>query len=245
MAVNSQQNSETIVFRAGTKHGPSFNLKDESVDEVWLVTCPKLFFPLGQDLPISRQKHLEEVCLWRTDVSNLSNDFKWYRKCEYDGVIQIKLNDSRTSKNPVKEIQTYLKSLEWQGTTVPQCKGGFSLMNLSPLVQAVVVYLIDHLPTTPEELNFHAELKAASFWCWSDDCNQPVMKEALDNCRLKIAVTETLKTWKEEEVELQRSKDNKMDKDSDSSDESLDEQLSDVREAIGILNNYLEEVNSV
>lgn len=70
------------------------------------------------------------------------------------------------------------------------------------------------------------------------------MKEALDNCWLKIAVTETLKTWKEEEAELQRSKDNRMDKDSDSSDESLDEQLSDVREAIGILNNYLEEVNS-
>ena len=33
MAVNSQQNSETIVFRAGTKHGPSFDLKDGSVDE--------------------------------------------------------------------------------------------------------------------------------------------------------------------------------------------------------------------
>jgi len=43
---------------------------------------------------------------------------------------------------------------------------------------------------------------------------------------------------------LQRSKDNKMDKDSDSSDESLDEQLSDVREANSILKNYLEEVNS-
>ena len=33
MAVNSQQNPETIVFRAGTKHGPSFDLKDESIDE--------------------------------------------------------------------------------------------------------------------------------------------------------------------------------------------------------------------
>ena len=33
MAVNSQQNSEIIVFRAGTKHGPSFDLTDESVDE--------------------------------------------------------------------------------------------------------------------------------------------------------------------------------------------------------------------
>lgn len=99
-------------------------------------------------------------------------------------------------------------------------------MNLSPLVQAMIVYMKDNYPNTPKELNFHAELKAASHWCWSDDCNQPVMKEALDNCRLKIAVTETLKTWKEEEAELQRSKDNKMDKESDSSDESLDEQLS-------------------
>ena len=83
---------ETSAFR-----GKRMNLKRSKEYEpclfsVWLVTCPKLFFPLGQDLPISRQKHLEEVCLWRTDISNLSNDFKWYRKCEYDGVIQIKLN---------------------------------------------------------------------------------------------------------------------------------------------------------
>ena len=99
-------------------------------------------------------------------------------------------------------------------------------MNRSPLVQAVVVYMIDHFPTTPEELNFHAELKAASHWCWSDDYSQLVLKEVLDNCQLKIAVTETRKTWKKDETELLRSKDNKMDKDSDSSDESLDEQLS-------------------
>ena len=59
---------------------------------VWLVTNPKLFFPLGQDLPVSSQKLLEEVCLWKTDVSNLSNDLKWYPKYEYDGVIQVKLN---------------------------------------------------------------------------------------------------------------------------------------------------------
>ena len=59
---------------------------------VWLVTSPKLYFPLGQDLPESRQKLLEEVCLWKTDVSNLSNDFKWYPKYEHDRVIQVKLN---------------------------------------------------------------------------------------------------------------------------------------------------------
>ena len=30
---NSQQKSAAVVYRAGTKHGPSFDLKDESVDE--------------------------------------------------------------------------------------------------------------------------------------------------------------------------------------------------------------------
>ena len=60
---------------------------------------------------------------------------------------------------------------------------------------AVIVYMKDHFPITPEELNFHAELKAASQWCWSDDYNQLVMKTVpVDDCRPKIAATETLKT---------------------------------------------------
>ena len=103
-------------------------------------------------------------------------------------------------------------------------------MNLSPLVSVVVEYMVDHFPTTPEELNFHAELKASSHWCWSDDYSQLVRKEvSVDNCQLKIAVTEILKTWKKEETELLGSKaGNKRDKSSDSSDESLDEQLSGV-----------------
>ena len=58
---------------------------------VWLVTSPKFFFPLGQDLPESSQKCLEKVCLWKTDVSNLNSNFKWCLKCEYEGVIQVKL----------------------------------------------------------------------------------------------------------------------------------------------------------
>ena len=100
-------------------------------------------------------------------------------------------------------------------------------MNRSPLVQAVVEYMGDNYPTTPEELNFHAELKAASYWCWLDDYSQLVRKEvSIDNCQLKIAVTETLKSWKKEEKELLGRKGNKMDKDSDSSDYTVDEQLS-------------------
>ena len=96
-------------------------------------------------------------------------------------------------------------------------------MDLSPMVQAMIVYMRDHYPTNPEELNFHAELKAASQWGWSNDYNQLVMKKVpLNDCRLKIAATETLKTWKKEKADLQTRKT----EDSDSSHENVDEQLS-------------------
>lgn len=78
-------------------------------------------------------------------------------------------------------------------------------MDLSPLVQAVIVYMKDHYPTTPKELNFHAELKAASQWYWLEDKgNSTGLKEvAADDCRLKIAVRETLKTWEKEKEDLE------------------------------------------
>ena len=79
--------------------------------------------------------------------------------------------DSINTKNPVKEIQKCLKSLDWHNAAVPQCKGGLSLMKLSPLVEIVIVYMEDHYPTIPEEWNFHTELQAASHCCCSDDYN--------------------------------------------------------------------------
>ncbi|XP_074607962.1 uncharacterized protein LOC141860681 [Acropora palmata] len=155
----SQQKIATIVYRAGTKDGPSFD-SDENINEGWLVTNPELYFPLDQDqLPESCKESLEGIFLWEADVSTLGEGLT----SPYDGVIKVELNDSNYKCTP-KEIKTFLKSLKWQKTTVPQCSGGLSLMDLSPLVQAVIVYMKDHYPTTPEELNFHAELKAASQW---------------------------------------------------------------------------------
>lgn len=103
-------------------------------------------------------------------------------------------------------------------------------MDLSSLVQAVVMYMKDDYPTNPEKLNFHAELKAASHWCWSDDYHQLVMKKVpLNDCRLQIAATKALGTWKKEEKDLRkRTEAKKMDKGNDSSDESEEEQLSGV-----------------
>ncbi|KAK2568649.1 hypothetical protein P5673_006598 [Acropora cervicornis] len=107
-------------------------------------------------------------------------------------------------------------------------------MNLSLLVQAVIVYMKDHYPNTPKELNFHAELKAANHWCLSDDYKQLVVKKVPDgDCRLKIAVKETLKTWEKKEKDLSRRKTDEM------------KLLSDFREAIGVLKNYLKEVTLV
>ena len=100
-------------------------------------------------------------------------------------------------------------------------------MNVSPMVQAMIVYMRDHCPKTPKDLNFHAELKAASQWCWSDDYKQLVMKKVpVGDCRLKIAAKETLQTWEKKERDLETIKANKMGEDRDSSDESVDEQLS-------------------
>ena len=56
----------------------------------WLVTNPKLYFPLDQDLSELCKKRLEGIFLWRADMSTLSKDFKCCRK--FDGVIQVKLN---------------------------------------------------------------------------------------------------------------------------------------------------------
>ena len=96
-------------------------------------------------------------------------------------------------------------------------------MNLSPLVQAVIVYIKDHFPINAKELNFHAELKAAGQWCFSDDYKHLVLKEVPDSdCRLKIAASETLKTWEKKVEDLERQKN------SDSCDDFVGKQLAGV-----------------
>ncbi|XP_067026457.1 uncharacterized protein [Acropora muricata] len=236
------QTQKRAVYRAGTEQGPSFSF-EHKIDEVWLVTDPKLYFPLNQGIlrSIRRQRgeSLKNVYLWKTDSTNLRKHLMLKEK--FYGVCQVELRDSRNARcayniENILEIRTYLEALEWQKTTVPQCKGGLSLMDLSPMVQAMIVYMRDHYPTNPEELNFHAELKAASQWGWSNDYNQLVMKKVpLNDCRLKIAATETLKTWKKEKADLQTRKT----EDSYSSHENVDEQLSDIAEAIGVLEKYI------
>ena len=61
--------------------------------------------------------------------------------------------------------------------------------------------MIDHYPTTPEEFNFQAELKAASHWHWPKDDKEEfksVVAGYHDNCRLITAVKKTLIKWYKE-----------------------------------------------
>ena len=111
-------------------------------------------------------------------------------------------------------------------------------MDLSPLVQAVIVYMKDHYPTTPKELNFHADLKVASQWYWlTDNGNFSALKKVpADDCRLKLAVRETPKTWEKEKEDLDAKRQRH--------DDSV-EKLSDAREVIEILKDNLGEDNKV
>ncbi|XP_068684505.1 uncharacterized protein [Montipora foliosa] len=233
------------VYRAGTEKGPSFSLC-RMVDKVWLVTNQRLYFPLDQNLSPSTQRHgvknpTSKVCLWTTDVTSLDENLTIKRKS--DGICQVELKDSGSSEHAVKEVQARLRSTshKWQKISIPQCSGGLSLMGVSTVTQAVVVYMKDHYPTTPEEFNFHAELKAACHWHWLDDTKQlPYVKPVpYDDCRLKIAATNTLLAWKEELKFLQEAENKRMDVErSDSSDDTVEEQLSDLRHGIYVLDKH-------
>ena len=80
----------SIIFLIACYQFPPISVNKLVLFLDWLVTNPKLYFPLDQDLSELCKKRLEEIVLWKTDMSTLSKDFTCCRK--YDGVIQVKLN---------------------------------------------------------------------------------------------------------------------------------------------------------
>ena len=102
-----------------------------------------------------------------TIVVNLAQIFDY---CMFSYSLKSQKDAGSSEHDVVKEVQTRLRdtSPKWQKTSVPQCRGELSLMDVSTVVQAVIVYMKDHYPTTPDEFNFHAELKAACHWHWLD-----------------------------------------------------------------------------
>lgn len=78
-------------------------------------------------------------------------------------------------------------------------------MNVSVLVHAVLEYLEDHRPTTPQESNFQAELKAASYWHWFKE-NERMQFESrhFDDMQLKKVAKLALERWTKKLNELKR-----------------------------------------
>ena len=58
----------------------------------------------------------------------------------------------------------------------------------------------DHYPTTAEEFNFQAELKAASHWCWPDkgQLSLSLKSGPHNDCRVRIAAQKTCQKWLKE-----------------------------------------------
>lgn len=143
------------------------------------------------------------------------------------GIIQTVLIYYLIFKEPVKaedgaeKLKEKLRSMNWTRSTVPPCNKGMSQMNVSVLVCAVLEYLKDHQPATPEECNFQAELKAASHWHWfKENERMQFVSGPFDDIRLKKVADLALKRWthKLNEIESQAE----MEEDT----EDIDEQIS-------------------
>lgn len=102
-------------------------------------------------------------------------------------------------------------------------------MNVSILVRAVLKYLHDNCPVTPEEFNFQAELKAASHWYWFNDNEQiQFVSGPFDDIKLiKKAAEITLRSWINElgEIEKQANK-SKLSSSPKMREDAIEEQIS-------------------
>lgn len=140
---------------------------------------------------------------------------------QFKGVCLVKSEDPQHIKE--------LESLPWKKVEVPQCHGGMSLIDFNPLLEAIVEYMKDNYPATPEEFNFQAELKVVSHWHWREDKELPRRKPGhREDFRIKKAVKETLRKWCRDLRDLQSKK----------SDESLEEYISGLEEDIFALRAY-------
>lgn len=88
---------------------------------------------------------------------------------------------------------------------MPQCHGGMSVMDFNVIVQAVLEYMIDNPPTTPQEYNYQAELKAASHWDrFEGDKPLKLKPGPHDDSRIQKAASFTLRSWIKDLDQLKR-----------------------------------------
>ena len=124
-----------------------------------------------------------------------------------------------------------------------------SLMDFGTLVTAVLIYMKNHYPTTPDEFNFQAELKAASHWYWHPESEKSLYDKEENflletkypelalgphkDLRVKIAALETCRKWasdlEEKKKMSPRKKNHRIEEDEEySSDEDRKNEIDGV-----------------
>ena len=95
------------------------------------------------------------------------------------------------------KLKKILGSIKWTQTPVPPSyPRGMTRMNVSVLVHAVLEYLEGHSPTTPQESNFQAELKAASHWYWfKENERMQFVSRHFDDMQLRRVAKLALERW--------------------------------------------------
>ena len=70
-----------------------------------------------------------------------------------------------------------------------------SVIGFTTLAQAILDYIRDNRPSSPEEFNFQAELKAASHWRWLKEKVPQFKPGPHDDSRIVKAATKSLSKW--------------------------------------------------
>lgn len=115
-----------------------------------------------------------------------------------------------------------------------------SLIDSDAMLQAIVEYMKDNYPTTPEEFNFQAELKVVSHWHWFEDKAVPRRKPSpREDFRIKKAVKKSFQKWSRDLRDQQSTVTNEMTEDlNESSLQSCDEYISGLKEDICAIQMY-------
>ena len=93
------------------------------------------------------------------------------------------------------------RNLDWAPSKGKRASAseGTSQLNLSSLREAVRVYIREHRPKTPEDVNNLAALRAASYWCWGRPTK--LVPGPHDDPRIKEAAEFALKNCWPKELE--------------------------------------------
>lgn len=190
----------SLVYRAGTGGGPTLDLSGKS--EVWLIKDPRLYYPLHQNKNAKKQDQRQRkggstnVYLWEAVIDPSKLHLQVEDHPQFKDVCLVSFGNPQR----VKELE----SLPWKKAEVPECHGGMSFIDFNPLLQAIVEYMKDNYPSTPQQFNFQAELKVVSHWHWPEDKEVPRRKSDPHNdFRIKKAVEATLNKWRKDLRDLQ------------------------------------------